>query len=77
MLHRLKPDYERPFALVDYFVINEHRHGRGLLSEAMVKVRVGEVVKFTAAEGKGPIDALSTALRLSLVDSFPFSRRCA
>lgn len=71
MLHRLKPDYQRPFVLVDYFVINEHRHGRGLLSEAMVKVKVGETVKFTAAEGKGPVDALATALRLSLVEAYP------
>lgn len=71
MLHRLKPGYVRPFALVDYFVINEHRHGRGLLAEAMVKIRIGEVVKFTAAEGSGPIDALSTALRESLVGHFP------
>jgi 2-isopropylmalate synthase len=71
MLHRLKPGYVRPFTLIDYFVINEHRHGRGLLAEAMVKVKVGDEVKFTAAEGKGPVDALATALRASLVDHFP------
>lgn len=71
MLHRLRPGYQRPFVLVDYFVINEHRHGRGLLAEAMVKVKVGENTKFTAAEGKGPIDALATALHDSLVGSYP------
>ena len=71
MLFRLKSDYQRPFALVDYFVINEHRHGRGLLSEAMVKIRVGEETRFTAAEGKGPVDALATALKTSLVSNFP------
>ena len=71
MLHRLRPDYVRPFTLIDYFLINEHRHGRGLLSEAMVKIKVGDEVKFTAAEGNGPVDALSTALRASLVGSFP------
>lgn len=71
MLHRLKPGYVRPFTLIDYFVINEHRHGRGLLAEAMVKVKVGDEVKFTAAEGKGPVDALATALRGSLIDHFP------
>ncbi len=71
MLHRLKPGYVRPFTLIDYFVINEHRHGRGLLAEAMVKVKVGDEVKFTAAEGKGPVDALATALRASLVEVFP------
>lgn len=71
MLHRLRPDYVEPFTLIDYFLINEHRHGRGLLSEAMVKLKVGEEIKFMAAEGNGPVDALSHALRSSLVGSFP------
>jgi len=74
MLHRLRPGYERPFELVDYFVITERRHGRGLLSEATVKVKVNEVVKFTAAEGNGPVNALATALRESLADSYPILR---
>nr|MCU0842946.1 citramalate synthase [Thiobacillaceae bacterium] len=34
LLRRLKPGYARPFELVDYFVITERRHGRGLLAEA-------------------------------------------
>ncbi|OQA33137.1 MAG: 2-isopropylmalate synthase [Betaproteobacteria bacterium ADurb.Bin341] len=71
MLHRLKPDYVEPFTLIDYFLINEHRHGRGLLSEAMVKLKVGQDIKFMAAEGNGPVDALSHALRAALVDSYP------
>jgi 2-isopropylmalate synthase len=74
MLHRLKPGYERPFELVDYFVITERRHGRGLLSEATVKVKVGEAVKFTAAEGNGPVNALASALQASLVDAYPVLR---
>ncbi len=71
MLHRLRPDYAEPFTLIDYFLINEHRHGRGLLSEAMVKLKVGEDIKFMAAEGNGPVDALSHALRAALTDSYP------
>jgi len=74
MLHRLKPDYARPFELVDYFVITERRHGRGLLSEATVKVKVGEGIKFTAAEGNGPVNALATALQQSLVEAYPVLR---
>jgi len=74
LLHRLRPDYVRPFELVDYFVITERRHGRGLLSEATVKVRVGETVKFTAAEGNGPVNALATALQGSLVEAYPVLR---
>jgi 2-isopropylmalate synthase len=74
LLHRLKADYQRPFELVDYFVITERRHGRGLLSEATVKVRIGETVKFTAAEGNGPVNALATALQESLVGIYPVLR---
>ena len=66
MLHRLRPDYLPPFELIDYFVIAERRQNRGLLSEATVKVKVDGEVKFVAAEGNGPVNALSTALRSAL-----------
>jgi 2-isopropylmalate synthase len=71
MLRRLQPGYERPFELVDYFVITERRHGRGLLAEATVKVSVADDIKFTAAEGNGPVNALATALQKALVGDYP------
>ncbi len=74
MFHRLSAAYLRPFELLDYFVITERRHGRGLLSEATVKVKLGEVVKFTAAEGNGPVNALATALQDALVEVYPVLR---
>ena len=46
-------------------------HGRGLLAEATVKVQVGGDVKFTAAEGNGPVNALATALQKALVADYP------
>ena len=74
LFRRLQPGYARPFELVDYFVITERRHGRGLLSEATVKVKVGDAVKFTAAEGNGPVNALATALQDALVGAYPVLR---
>jgi 2-isopropylmalate synthase len=74
LLHRLRPGYVRPFELVDYFVITEHRHGRGLLAEATVKVKVGDQIKFTAAEGSGPVNALALALHKSLEADYPVLR---
>ncbi len=71
MLHRLRPDYVQPFELIDYFVITERRESRGLLSEATVKVKVNEEIKFVAAEGNGPVNALSTALRSALAGVYP------
>jgi 2-isopropylmalate synthase len=71
MLHRLRDDYLQPFELIDYFVITERRQSRGLLSEATVKVKVDGEVKFVAAEGNGPVNALSTALRSALAGVYP------
>ena len=71
MLHRLRPEYRKPFELIDYFVITERRQSRGLLSEATAKVKVGDEVKFMAAEGNGPVNALSTALRSALSAAYP------
>lgn len=71
MLQRLDEDYQPPFELIDFMVIVEHRQGRGILAEANVKVRVGDQVMHTAAEGNGPVSALDAALRKSLEDIYP------
>ena len=71
MMHRAKRDYRTPFDLVDFMALVEHRQGRGLVAEAMVKIRIGEEVRLTAAEGDGPVDALAQALRQALVDVYP------
>jgi 2-isopropylmalate synthase len=71
MLQRAQPGYEPPFELVDFMVVVEHRQGRGMLAEATVKVRVGERIVHTAAEGNGPVNALDAALRKALEDVHP------
>ena len=75
MLQRLQEDYHPPFELVDFTVIVEHRQGRGMLAEAMVKVRVDGQVVHTAAEGNGPVSALDAALRKALEDYYPKLRQ--
>jgi 2-isopropylmalate synthase len=70
-LKRKEAGYQPPFELVDFLVNVEHRTGRGLFAEAMVKVRVDGAVYHTAAEGDGPVDALNTALRKALVGHYP------
>ncbi|HLF97071.1 MAG TPA: citramalate synthase [Methylococcaceae bacterium] len=71
LIHRARSDYKPPFELIDFFVLSEHRRGRGLLSEATVKVRVGDAVRFTAAEGNGPVNALAQALHQVLCEHYP------
>jgi 2-isopropylmalate synthase len=78
LLQRTQPNYNRPFELVDYMVVVERlrrpsaRGGEAeLLSEATVKVKVGDKIMHTAAEGNGPVNALDCALRKALVEFYP------
>ena len=78
LIHRAKPDYQPPFELVDFMVMVEKRRRpptqenlEELLSEAMVKVRVGKKVMHTVAEGNGPVNALDEALRKALLQFYP------
>ncbi len=71
MLKRQEMYYKPPFELIDFFVNVEHRSGRGIFAEAMVKVRVNGEVLHTAAEGNGPVNALDLALRKALAPTYP------
>ncbi len=78
LVRRALPDYQAPFELVDFLVVMEKRRRQGdaadgeeSLSEAIVKVRVGEDVTHTVAEGNGPVNALDTALRKGLLQPYP------
>lgn len=78
LLRRSQPDYAPPFELVDFMVVVERlrRHPTAfskeeLLSEAMVKVKVGGEILHTAAEGNGPVNALDAALRKALLWFYP------
>jgi 2-isopropylmalate synthase len=70
VIHRAR-GHQAPFELVDYIALVEQREGNPMVSEATVKVRVGDDVIHTAAEGNGPVNALDAALRKALVPSFP------
>jgi len=78
LLHRSQPEYKSPFELIDFMVVVERlrRHparavGSELLSEATVKVKLGDKMIHTAAEGNGPVNALDQALRKALVEFYP------
>jgi 2-isopropylmalate synthase len=84
LIRRAIPNYEPLFELVDFMVVVENRRrtsfGTGwrtdgkehpMLSEATVKVSVGNEVRHTAAEGNGPVDALDRALRKALREFYP------
>ncbi|MDD5289220.1 MAG: citramalate synthase [Dehalococcoidales bacterium] len=78
LVRRSQSDYKPPFELVDFMVVVEKRRRPStrkdtgeMLSEAMVKVKVGGQLMHTAAEGNGPVNALDAALRKSLLQFYP------
>ncbi len=71
LFKRQDKDYQPPFELIDFSAMVEHRSGRGLFSEATVKIRVNGEVIHTVAEGNGPVNALDLALRKALFDYYP------
>jgi 2-isopropylmalate synthase len=75
LFRREMPDWQAFFELIDFMVVVEHREGRGLLAEASTKVRIGEKVFHTVAEGVGPVDALDHALRKALREVYPEARK--
>ena len=53
-------------------VINEFRPGLSeWITEATLKIRVGDEIQHTVAEGDGPVHALDNALRLALRGAYP------
>jgi 2-isopropylmalate synthase len=71
LLHRTSKNYLPPFEVIDFMVVVEDRRGPGVFSEGTVKVKVGDEIRHTVAEGNGPVDALNRALRKALNDDFP------
>lgn len=56
---------------VDTYHVSMRRDKKESICEATVRVRVGDKVAHTVAEGDGPVNALDGALRLALVNFFP------
>src|SRR5690606_38281574 len=71
LLRRIRKDYVAPFELIDYTANVEHRFGRGMFSEATVKVKVGDEILHEVAEGNGPVNAMNVALRKAILQFYP------
>ncbi len=71
MLRREMAGYAAPFELVDFMTIVENRQGRGILAEAMVKLRIAGQEFHEAGEGNGPVNAMDVALRKALLKFYP------
>jgi 2-isopropylmalate synthase len=64
--------YEKVFNLEGFRIIVEKRgDNQPVLTEATIKVAVGNEFELTAAEGDGPVNALDSAIRKALLRFYP------
>ncbi len=63
--------YKKFFELEGFRVVIDKRGDMDSRSEATIKLRVNEKEFHTAAEGKGPVNALDKALRKALIGAYP------
>ena len=71
LVKKITGAFKEPFRLECFQVLNSKTGGGTALSQAMVKVSVGEEQEVTAAEGNGPVNALDHALRKALTKFYP------
>jgi 2-isopropylmalate synthase len=70
-----KDSGKQPAFTVDSYHVSMRGDTSRSICEATVKIRVGDAVHHTVAEGDGPVNALDGALRSALAKSFPILRK--
>ena len=70
VIRKILKHQESPFVVQAYHV-SMRREGKDSICEATIKVRVGDAIAHTVAEGDGPVNALDSALRAALVRFYP------
>jgi 2-isopropylmalate synthase len=63
--------HREPSFTVETYHVSMRRDKRESICEATVRVRVGDEIAHTVAEGDGPVNALDGALRRALVKFYP------
>ncbi len=63
--------FKEPFSLLSLRVINEKNKDGQSMSQATIKISVGQEEELTAAEGNGPVNAIDNALRKALSKFYP------
>lgn len=63
--------FNNPFQVLGFRVIEEKRENGEAFSEATIKIRKDEQFEHTASEGDGPVNALDNALRKALGKLYP------
>jgi 2-isopropylmalate synthase len=74
LVRRSQPSYAPPFEVLDVVVISERRRGNSMFAEATVKLKIGDELLHTVAEGTGPVHALDGAFHKALNNAYPLLR---
>ncbi len=71
LIRKTTGEFEEPFTLESFQVINAKVKHYPSLCQATVKISVGKEKELTVAEGNGPVNALDHALRKALIKFYP------
>jgi 2-isopropylmalate synthase len=71
LIRKIMGTYKPAFELIRYATKVEKRNSGELITEATVKLKVGDKVEHVVGEGDGPVNALDAALRRSLENFYP------
>lgn len=71
LVRKVMETFKPSFELIKYHVDVEKRKGGELVTEATVKLKVGDEIEHVVGEGDGPVNALDAALRKSLERFYP------
>jgi 2-isopropylmalate synthase len=71
LMRRASRIFKKHFEAQDFRVIVEKRANGPIVSEATVKLKIGNKTRHTVSLGDGPVHALDQALRKSLVEFYP------
>jgi len=72
LLRKALKEYVQAFTLEGFRLIIEKQGEEEINSEAVMKLKVGNKIVHTAAEGNGPVNALDNCLRKALEEVYPF-----
>jgi 2-isopropylmalate synthase len=71
LVRKIMGTYKPSFELIKYTTTVEKITNNGTITEATVKLKIGDKVELVVAEGDGPVNALDAALRKSLENAYP------
>ena len=67
--------FKAPFEVLNYRVIEDKTPEGVSVSQASVKLKIGDEISHQVSEGDGPVNALDAALRKALLPYFPYMKK--